>query len=59
MLDKGCEGYLMNVVDPTVVEPKLEEIPVVCNFPEVFRLVSKINNIDIISLLILATLAQN
>ena len=36
MLDEGCEGYLVNVVDPLVVEPKLEEILVVCNVPEVF-----------------------
>ena len=30
LLDDGCEGYLVNVVDPTVVETKLEVIPVVC-----------------------------
>ena len=36
MLDEGSEGYLVNVVDPTVAEVKLEEITVVCNLPEVF-----------------------
>ena len=36
LLDDGCEGYLVNVVDPTMVEPKSDDIPVVCKFPEVF-----------------------
>ena len=36
MLEQGCEGYLVNVKDPTLVEPRLEEIPVVRNFLEVF-----------------------
>ena len=36
LLDDGNEGYLVNIVDSTVTELKLEDIPVVCNFPEVF-----------------------
>ena len=36
MLDEGSEGYVVNVVDPTVAEVKLEEITVLCNFPKVF-----------------------
>ena len=35
-LDAECEGYLGNIMDPTVAEPKLENILVVCNFQEVF-----------------------
>ena len=36
LFDKGCEGYLVNIVDPTVPKPKLEDIPIVCSFLEVF-----------------------
>ncbi|KAI6703137.1 hypothetical protein NL676_012273 [Syzygium grande] len=36
LMDDGCEEYLVNVVDSTIEGPSLEEIPVVCNFPEVF-----------------------
>ncbi|KAI6702762.1 hypothetical protein NL676_011898 [Syzygium grande] len=36
LLDEGYQGYLASVVDPTVGEMRLEDIPVVCNFPDVF-----------------------
>ncbi|GAB2285598.1 hypothetical protein Dimus_020042, partial [Dionaea muscipula] len=36
MLKKGCSGYLAYVVDTEKAEPKLEELPVVKEFPDVF-----------------------
>ncbi|KAL0333111.1 UNVERIFIED_CONTAM: RNA-directed DNA polymerase [Sesamum calycinum] len=33
---EGCEAYLAHVIDAKKVNPTLEEIPVVRNFPEVF-----------------------
>ncbi|KAJ0576325.1 putative aspartic peptidase domain superfamily [Helianthus annuus] len=35
-LRKGCVAFLAHVVDKKVVEPKLEDIPVVKEFPDVF-----------------------
>jgi hypothetical protein len=36
LINKGCEAYLAHVMDTRVEGPKLNEIPVVCEFPEVF-----------------------
>ena len=37
MLDKGCTGFLAHVVDTKQTgSQKLEEVRVVCNYPEVF-----------------------
>ena len=36
-IKKGCKGYLASVVDTQNQTPKLEEIPVAKNFPDVFR----------------------
>ena len=36
LLDEGCQGFLATVLDSTIGEPKLEDIAVVCNFPDVF-----------------------
>ena len=36
LLIKGCESYLAHVIDTSVIEIKLENVPVVCEFPNVF-----------------------
>ena len=36
LLFKGCESYLAHVVDTSVTEVKLENVPIVCQFPNVF-----------------------
>ena len=36
LLLKGYESYLAHVVDTSVIEVKLENVPVVCEFPDVF-----------------------
>ena len=36
LLLKGCESYLAHVVDTAVIEVKLENVPVVCEFLNVF-----------------------
>ena len=36
LLLKRCESYLANVVNTSVTEIKLENVPVVCEFPNVF-----------------------
>ena len=36
LLIKGCESYLAHVVDTSVIEVKLENVHVVCEFPDVF-----------------------
>ena len=36
LLLKGCESYLARVVDTSLTEIKLENVPVVCEFPDVF-----------------------
>ena len=36
LLQKGCESYLAHVVDTFVNEIKLEDVPVICEFPDVF-----------------------
>ncbi|KAA3461785.1 DNA/RNA polymerases superfamily protein [Gossypium australe] len=33
---KGCEAYLAYVIDTKVAEKKVESVPVVCEFPDVF-----------------------
>ncbi|KAL0416449.1 UNVERIFIED_CONTAM: hypothetical protein Slati_3476800 [Sesamum latifolium] len=33
---EGCEAYLAHVIDAEKVNPTLEEIPIVRDFPEVF-----------------------
>ena len=38
LLLKGCESYLDYVVDTTMVEVKLENVPVVCEFSDVFSM---------------------
>ncbi|XVF50587.1 hypothetical protein PTKIN_Ptkin04bG0113500 [Pterospermum kingtungense] len=35
-LQKGCQAYLAYVVDTKMLEPTLENIPVVCEYPDVF-----------------------
>ena len=36
LLLKGCESYLAHVVDTSVIEVNLENVLVVCEFPDVF-----------------------
>ena len=36
LLLKGCESYLAHVVDTSITEVRLENVPVVCEFPDVF-----------------------
>ncbi|XP_048140712.1 uncharacterized protein LOC125316430 [Rhodamnia argentea] len=36
LLEDGCYGYLASVVDTSIEEPKLEDIPIVQEFPDVF-----------------------
>ena len=36
LLQKGCEYYLAHVVDTSVIKVKLENVPVVCEFPDIF-----------------------
>ena len=35
-VQKGCEAYLAYVLDCKVTEKKLETVPVVCEYPDVF-----------------------
>ncbi|KAA3466497.1 Gag-Pol polyprotein [Gossypium australe] len=35
-LRKGCEAYLAYVLDTKVSESKIESVPVVCEYPDVF-----------------------
>ena len=37
LLDKGCKGFLRNVVKTRDAEPSLKDIPVVREFPDVFQ----------------------
>ncbi len=36
MLRKGCQAYLAHLIDTTLKVPKLEDIGIVCEFPDVF-----------------------
>ena len=36
MVQKGCEAYLAYVIDTKKVEPSLSDIPIVCDYPNVF-----------------------
>ena len=36
MVRKGCEAYLAYVIDTKKVEPNLSDIPIVCDYPDVF-----------------------
>ena len=36
MVRKGCEAYLAYVIDTKKVEPSLSDIPIVCDYPDVF-----------------------
>ncbi|KAJ9131035.1 hypothetical protein P3X46_033839, partial [Hevea brasiliensis] len=36
MIRKGCEAYLAHVIDTQVGSPALRDIPIVCDFPDVF-----------------------
>nr|XP_048323107.1 uncharacterized protein K02A2.6-like [Ziziphus jujuba var. spinosa] len=36
LLHKGCKGYLAYVVDTRIIEVRLEDVPVVKDFPDVF-----------------------
>ena len=36
MVRKGCEAYLAYVIDMKKVEPSLSDIPIVCDYPDVF-----------------------
>ncbi|KAA3464136.1 DNA/RNA polymerases superfamily protein [Gossypium australe] len=35
-VNKGCKAYLAYVIDTKVIENKVESIPIVCEFPDVF-----------------------
>ena len=36
LLKRGYEGYLYNVVHSVAIEPSIEIIPIVCEYPNVF-----------------------
>ena len=36
LLNKGCEAYLAHVIDKSSFEVTLDNMPVVCEFPDVF-----------------------
>ena len=36
LLHKGCETYLAHVIDKSSPEVNLDDVPVVCEFPDVF-----------------------
>ena len=36
MVRKGCEAYLAYVIDMKKVEPRLSDIPTICDYPDVF-----------------------
>ncbi|CAL2238782.1 unnamed protein product [Prunus armeniaca] len=36
LLKKGCVGYLAHIIDTQGVTLNLEDVPVVCEFPDVF-----------------------
>ena len=36
MVRKGCEAYLAYVIDMKKAEPSLSDIPIVCDYPDVF-----------------------
>ena len=36
MVRKGCEAYLAYVIDTKKAEPSLSDIPIVCDYPDVF-----------------------
>ena len=36
MIREGCQAYLAHVIDSTKIETKIGDIPVVCEFPDVF-----------------------
>ena len=37
LLHKGCEAYLAHVIDKSSSEVTLDNVPVVCEFPNVFH----------------------
>ena len=36
MVQKGCEAYLASVIDTKKAEPSLSDIPIVCDYLDVF-----------------------
>ena len=36
MVQKGCEAYLAYVIDTKKAEPSLSDIPIVCDYPDLF-----------------------
>ena len=36
MVQKGCEAYLAYVIDMKMAEPSLSDIPIVCDYPNLF-----------------------
>ena len=36
LIHKGCEAYLAHVIDKSSFEVNLDNVPVVCEFPDVF-----------------------
>ena len=36
LLQKGCEAYIAHVIDTSISEVDLKNVPVVCEFPDVF-----------------------
>ncbi|KAA3474149.1 Gag-Pol polyprotein [Gossypium australe] len=35
-VNKGCKAYFAHVIDTKVIEKKVESVPIVCEFPDVF-----------------------
>ena len=36
LLLKGCESYLAHVIDTSITKINLKNVPVVCEFPDIF-----------------------
>ena len=36
LLTRGYEGYLCNMIKSTAIKPPIENIPIVCEYPDVF-----------------------
>lgn len=36
LMNKGCEGYLDFLLEGEKARPKLEDSPIICNFPNMF-----------------------
>ena len=36
LLQKGCEAYIAHVIDTSIFEVDLKNVPMICEFPDVF-----------------------